>query len=89
MKEENTITASFFKFGIVLIATMHDYGSNSKFFNIMLKVPQTFAGKTRGFFGNFDGDATNDIHRRGETTPIYPLTDDNLLEPLKTCMFMI
>ena len=85
LREDNTLTASFYKFGIVLIARILTTENGDNYMNFDIQVPKTFAGRTRGFLGNLDDDYNNDLHRRWEATPLTSFNDDDILEPMNTC----
>ena len=85
MRENNQLTASFYKWGIVLIARTRSTYSGDSYMDFEMRVPKAFAGKTRGFLGNLDENYSNDLHRRGDTTPLSSFSDHDILEPLKTC----
>ena len=85
MREYNQLTASFYKWGIVLIARTRSAQDGDSYIDFEMRVPKSFAGKTRGFLGNLDDNYSNDLHRRGDTIPLSSFSDHDILEPLKTC----
>lgn len=88
LREDNTLTACFYKFGIVLTATIKSVWKDEYYMNFEIQVPETFAGRTRGFFGNLDGVYSNDLYRRWETTPLTSFKDHDILEPMSTCKWL-
>lgn len=85
LRENNQLTASFYKWGIVLIVNILPASAGDSYMNFEMQVPKIFAGKLRGFLGNLDDNFSNDLHRRGDPTPLPSLSDHDILEPLKTC----
>ena len=85
MRESNTLTAAFYKSGIFLSATILPATSNDHYINFQILVPQSFRERTRGFFGNFDDDYSNDLYERGNTTSLPCCDEKVVLEALNTC----
>ena len=84
LRESNQLTVSFYKYGIFLIVRRLSTGGEY-YINFDIQVPKTFARKTRGFLGNLDDNYNNDLHKRGDTTPLPSFADHHILEPLETC----
>lgn len=86
-REDNTITAVFYEAGIVLSLStnlLSDYFVA----NCYPSVPISFSATTKGLWGNFDGGSSNDLYRRGETTPLpNNLNGVQLYSHLLTCKY--
>ena len=85
LREQNKLTASFFKSGIVLSVRINRIWGDY-YMDFEIKVPTTFYGKTRGLLGILDGNKTNDLHvRRQPFLPLPFFSDRDLFEPLMSC----
>ena len=58
--------------------TVTDGGS---YLNFRMFLPRTYAGRTQGFLGNFDGDQNNEFHTRQNTDPIPNINTDQQIFP--------
>lgn len=91
----NRYEVAFYGCGIIIVVySPYSFsGPTGEFFNYIqytLKVPRTFSERTRGFFGNLDGDSTNELYRKGNTTALpNGLTDREIYNDLLTCKMTI
>ena len=65
----NRLIALFFSFGIQVSIKLR-IDSNQQVFDYDVSVPKSYAGRTFGLLGNFDGDQMNEFYIRGESTPL-------------------
>ena len=87
MMESDTLTAAFYKSGIFLNAKILPATLKDKYINFQILVPQSFRERTRGFFGNFDDDDSNDLRKRGNTTSLPCCDEKVVLMALRTCKY--
>ena len=59
----------FYESGIAIIVYFRGSGSR-QWINFEVHVPPTYKNRTRGFFGNLDGEYSNEFHTRESLTPI-------------------
>lgn len=86
----NPLTAAFYDSGIVLLACVYKRGSEH-YINFRIHIPQSYSGRTRGFFGNFDGNRNNEFYVRGQTMPLqdnFRYGNLDLFNHLQSCKYI-
>lgn len=85
------LTVAFYDSGVILVACVYQRGSEH-YINFRIQVPQSYAGQTRGFLGNFDEVGTNEFYERGSTEAQddsrFGYGNDALLNLLNTCKYI-